>query len=448
MGITLSGVGSGFDWATLVDQLRQAETTSRVTPLTTQKSKYQDKLTAWTSLASKLSTLQTAADNLKESSDLSLYKASLTSSSSTSADSLLSVTTNTGATTGNYSIQVNHLAKSQKIQSDSAASQDTDAGWTGSITLEGHEITLDGKSLQTLRNEINALNSGTSASGVSATILKTTDSDYRLILTHDATGATGMSLTDDAVGHYFSIEDPENPGTYILDTLQAGIDAEFSIDGITMTRSSNTVSDAISGLTLTLKSEDMATTVTLDVTRDTDAVKAKIQTFVDAYNQVLDYYDQQMTYDATKSKAGGALFGDNTLKSIKTNMQLTLLSAGLSDSGITVNGDNRLELDSDKLVEALQTDPNGTVSLFNDMAQNLYNSLNTATDSIDGTVTVRQNGLNASIEQVTKRITAAEELISRKMELLTTQYSNLDAALTQMQSQLTYLTTQLASLSS
>ncbi|HQN18126.1 MAG TPA: flagellar filament capping protein FliD, partial [Syntrophobacteraceae bacterium] len=114
----------------------------------------------------------------------------------------------------------------------------------------------------------------------------------------------------------------------------------------------------------------------------------------------------------------------------------------------TVNSDNRLELDSDKLVTALQTDPNGTVSLFNDMAQNLYNSLDTATDSIDGTVTVRQNGLNASIEQVTKRITAAEELISRKMELLTTQYSNLDAALTQMQSQLTYLTTQLASLSS
>jgi len=446
MGISLSGVGSGFDWQSLIDQLTQAEQQQRIDPLTSRKTKYQDKLTAWQSLGSKLAALQTAAENLKDSNDYDVFKATLTSSSTTSADSLLSVSMGSGVTGGRYEIKIDHVAKSQKIQSSSVGSQNIDTGWTGSISVEGHEISLDGKSLQSLRDEINALNTGSSPSGVVATILQVANNDYRFVLTHQATGAAGMSLTDNSAGHNFSIENP--PGTYTLNTLQAGVDAAFSVDGISMSRSSNTITDAIAGLTLNLKSGDASSTVNLDVGQDTDAIKTKIQTFVDAYNQILDYSDQQMSYDVTKSKTGGALFGDNTLKSIKSSLQNILLNAGLYSAGITVDNKNRLSLDPEKLHSALQTDPNGTVSLFNNMAQNLGNSLKTFTDSIDGTVTLQENSLKTGMDQIDKKVTDTQALIDRKMELLKTQYINLDSALTQMKAQQSYLTSQLSSLSS
>jgi flagellar hook-associated protein 2 len=454
MGITMSGIGgTGFDYETLISNLTTAETQAQITPLNTQKTNYQDKLTAWQSLGSKLSTLQTAVENLKDSDDFSVYKASLTSSSTTSADSLLSVSAGTSATPGSYKIQINQLAQSQKIISSTAATQDTASGWTGKITLAGHDISLtDGggasKSLQTLRDEINTLNTGSSPSGVVASILQVKGGDFRLTLTNQATGSAGMSITD--AGHYFSNDD-ENEGTFVLNTLQAGKDAKFTVDGIPITRSNNTVTDVISGLTLNLKGEEgdvPTTTLALDVGQDTDAVKSKIQGFISAYNQILDYVDQQNSYDATKNKTGGALFGDNTLRSIKSNLQETLLDSGLFAAGITVDKNNRLTLNSDTLSTALAKDSTGTVSLFKNTAQKLDTSLKALTDSIDGTVTLKENSIQSGIDATTKKITTTQDLIDRKMAALTQQYIALNAALSEMQSQQSYLTTQLDSLSS
>jgi flagellar hook-associated protein 2 len=435
MGISLSGVGSGFDWQSLIDQLTQVETSQRINPLTAQKTKYQDKLTAWQSLGTKLSALQTAVGNLKDTSDFDVFKASLTSSTTTSADSLLSVTPGAGAKAGRYEIIVDHIAKSQKIQSSSVTSQTTDAGWTGTLTLEGNAITLDGKSLQTLRDEINALNTGESASGVTATILQVADNDHRLILTHDDTGAAGMSIVDGSAGSNFST------------TLQAGLDAAFSVDGISMTRSSNAINDAIGGLILNLKGGDASTTVTLDVAEDNESIQDKIQAFVDAYNDLSTYISQQSSYDVNNNKAGGVLFGDNVLKSIKTNLQSAFLNAGMFTAGITVDSNNKLTLDSDDLKTALAGDFTGTATLFNTMAQEMYDALDNVTDSIDGTLTLQENSLQASIDRMTDKITSTQTMIDRKMELLRTQYINLDSALTQMQSQQSWLSSQLASLS-
>jgi flagellar hook-associated protein 2 len=437
MGISLTGIsGTGFDWQSLIDQLTVAETAQKIDPLTTQKTKYQDKLTAWQSLGIKLSSLQTAMKNLKESDDFNVFNASLTSSSTTSADSLLSVTTGTGATAGRYEIIVDHVARSQKIQSSTVTSQTADTGWTGSLTLEGHAISLDGKSLQTLRDEINALNTGSTPSGVTATILQVADNDHRLILTHDATGAAGMNITDGSTGLNFS------------NTLQAGIDAAFSVDGISMTRSSNTITDAIAGLTLNLKGGDATTTVTMDVTEDNDAIEKKVQAFIDAYNDLSTYVNQQTSYDATNNKTGGVLFGDNTLKSIKNNLQSAFLNAGMFAAGITVDSSNKLSLDSDAFKTALADDFGGTVTLFNTMAQSMYDALDNVTDSIDGTVTLQENSLQANIDRMEDKITATQTLVDRKMALFTAQYTALDSALSEMKSQQEWLSSQLSSLSS
>ena len=431
MGFAVSGLSSGVDWQSIVEQLTQVETKQFVNPLNTKKTNLQDKLSAWQSLSSKLSALKTAAENLKDTSDFDKYKATLTSSSSTAADSLLSVTVGSYAASGRYDITVTSLAKAEKLQSGAVASRDADAGWTGAITLAGTEISLDGKSLATLKSEINALNTGDDPSGVIASIIQVSDSDYRLTLTNEETGAAGISLTD--TGNYFS------------NVIQDGKDAQFTVDGVSMTRSGNTITDVISGLTLDLKDEEPGTKITVDISTDTEALTDKVQAFVDAANAVLDYTANQLSYDSATGETGGALYGDSTLRSIRSNILNSIVNADLSSLGITINSSNKLELDADKLTDALESDFGNTVTAFNAMAESFDETLDHLTDSIDGTLTLRQNSLQDGIDRLDDKITSTQERIDRKMALMTKQYQAMELAITQLQSQQSYLSSLLSS---
>lgn len=435
MGISVSGLGSGFDWQTMIDQLKQAEVTAKINPLTSQKTKLQSKVTAWKSLADKLSALKTAVDGMTETTDFDLFKTTLTSSNpSVSAGSLLSATAGSGAGRGRFEVQVNQIAKAEKLQSTTVTTKTDSTGWTGSITLAGHEVTLDGKSLISLRDELNALNTGDDPSGVIANILQVSTNDYRLILTSEEAGAAGIALTD-------------APGNYFLDTpLQDGADAAFSIDGISMTRSSNTVTDAVPGVTLNLlagEGETPTTTVTVDVTSDGEAMESKVKAFITAYNDVLEAIRQQMTYNAESKTTGGALFGDTIMKSIKSNLQNLFLNSEISDLGVTVGSDNKLALDSEKLQTAMETDFSGNVTIFNNMAEDFSTALKNYTDSIDGAVTLQEDSLKKSITNLERRITTTQNRIDDRMEILTRQYISMESALSQMQAQLSYLTSQL-----
>jgi len=286
--------------------------------------------------------------------------------------------------------------------------------------------------LQELRSEINGLNSGDDATGVVASILQVSDNDFRLLLTKEETGED-MAFTD-AAGDYFS-------------QLQASEQAQFTIDGISMTRSSNTVDDAIPGLTLNLQGEDDTTALTLEVGRDNDEITGNIRSFVNAYNDVMGYINQQMKYNEATERTGGALFGDNTLKSIKSNLQNLVVESGLSAVGITTGNDNKLNIDADELEDALNTDFEGTVSLFNSMATVMDDSLDNVTDSIDGTVALQKENLQSGMDRLDERIASAREHVDRRMQLMTDQFVSMETALTQMQSQSSYLMFQLGTTS-
>lgn len=433
MGLSISGLGSGFDWQSTVEQVRQVQQEQLLGPLKTQKSNYKDKLDAWDSISSKLSTFLTAVQDIKNSSDFDLFAPTLTSSSaSVAAESLLAVTVDSGAGRGLFDIQVTNLAKAEKLQSSSVATNGTDAGWTGSISVGGNAVTLDGKSLNDLQDEINTLNSGDTPTGVVASVLQVSSSDYRLILTSEETGAAGIDFTD-AAGDYFT-------------TLQAGEDAAFSIDGIGMTRSSNTVADAIAGITLNLMGEDATTTVTLDLRRDQDAMEAKVQAVVDAYNGLAGYINDQFTYNADTQSTGGPLFGDGITRSLKSTMQNALLDAGLYQYGITFENDGTVSLDSDDLEAAFQSDFSGTVSGFNTLAQSLESLLDGYTDSVDGTVKLQRNGIQTNIDRLDDKITKMTSRIDMEMDRLTKQFITMDDALNQMQTQSNWLASQLSSL--
>jgi len=201
---SVSGVSSGIDWGNIVEQLREVEH-KRIDVLEAQKTTYQERLSAWQSINSLLLSLKTAAGALNRITSFNLYIPSLSSNTTTDAGEILSATTSTDASRGTYDIVVNALAAAQKLSSKSYASQTTGLGLAGDIVVGGRTVKIaTTDTLSSLRDKMNAANTGVNASGISASIVDYGISGYRLILTSDEEGAVGMSLlnggTSDLLG--------------------------------------------------------------------------------------------------------------------------------------------------------------------------------------------------------------------------------------------------------
>jgi flagellar hook-associated protein 2 len=155
--------------------------------------------------------------------------------------------------------------------------------------------------------------------------------------------------------------------------LVAGADASITVDGVTVTRAGNTIDGVLQGVTLDLLKADAATTVQLGISRDIDNITDKINNFVSNYNIVSSFIKAQTSYDATKQKAGGVLFGDGTLASVKTDMTSILVQNvwGVSSDfstlgliGVSVDREGQLTVDKSKLQGYLATNFNDVQKLF------------------------------------------------------------------------------------
>ena len=191
---SVSGVSSGIDWGNIIEQLREVEH-RRIDVLEAQKTTYQERLSAWQSINSLLLSLKTVAGNLNRTTSFNLYIPSLSANTTTDAEEILSATTSTEASPGTYNIVVNALAAAQKLSSRSYASHMTELGVSGDMIVGGRTVKIAASdTVSSLRDKINAVNRGTNASGVSASIVNYGISGYRLILTSDEEGAQGISL--------------------------------------------------------------------------------------------------------------------------------------------------------------------------------------------------------------------------------------------------------------
>jgi len=197
----ISGLSSGFDWRTMIDQLIAIDH-RRVDLVEDRKSEYESKLSEWQSFNTKLLSLRTAAEELKDSEDFYLYTSNMTTDSSTvEGEDLISVSTGTSAVEGSYTVKVSNLAQSQKLSSNPFSSKTSELGssYAGDIVINGRVLTINASdSLIDVCSSINSLNTGTDPSGVTATVVTYGSNDYRLILTSDDTGTDGISLLNGA----------------------------------------------------------------------------------------------------------------------------------------------------------------------------------------------------------------------------------------------------------
>ncbi|WP_312760653.1 flagellar filament capping protein FliD [Pantoea brenneri] len=463
------GVGSGLQLSDILDSLQTAEKAT-LKPISTQQSAYTAKLSAYGTLSSALTTFQTANTALN-SADL------FSSTTATSTGSAFSATTTAGAVAGSYTISVSKLAQAQTLTSGVQSSNTAILGdsSTASRTLSikladgtSKDITLtsDQTSLTGMRDAINK-----AGAGVNASIIKSGDGEYRLSLTAAKTGekyavssvtVTGDDTLQSIVGFDASKSDADNP----MDLSVAAQDAQLTVNNVAITSSSNTISDALEGITLNLK-DVTSSSQTLNVAKDTSKVTTALSDFVDAYNTLLDQFNSLTKYTAVDAGAdaqdssNGALVGDSTLRTIQTQLKGLLTNAASSSnyktlSQIGISSDpttGALKLDSAALKTALDKDPEGikemmigdgkTTGITTKIATNLTGWL-----SSTGIIQAAKDGvsktLNSLTDQYNKMSTRIDNLIARYKA----QFTQLDVTMSSLNSTSSYLTQQFDNMTS
>lgn len=368
----VSGLISGVDYRSLIDQIISNESQPAVT-LRAREQTYKDQVTAFGQYKTLLTALQSAVKDLRTGAAFDAVSASIAAISGTRP--LVTASGNSNSATGTYQIQVTRLAQAQKLGSTSYGSPTSALGLgAGSFTLNGATVNVEASdTLTTLRDKINAVNTGAGASKVSASILQVDATHFRLVLTSDATGAAGMTLANVSGGapQALGLTDGAN-AIQAGAVLVAGADAQFSVDGVAMTRAGNTVTDAIGGVTLNLVAQEDGAITNLTIEHSSDAAKASMQGFVDAWNKLVDFVTTQQTPPA-QGKAAPTLFADQILKTVKSTLSRELLGsiggapADLSTAamaGVSIGTDGKLTFDTTKFDTAFKTRLDDVRTLF------------------------------------------------------------------------------------
>ena len=193
----ISGLSSGIDWSTMVDQLIAIDH-KRVDLISNKKSDYETKLKEWQSFNTKLLSLKTAAEGLKDTNNFKVLTSTMSTDSSTvKASDLLSISTSETASSGSYNIKVTNLAQAQKLSSNPFTDHSSALGssYAGDIVVNGKVVAINATdTLSDVAASINKANTGANPSGVTASVINFGANDYRLILTSNAMGAKGISL--------------------------------------------------------------------------------------------------------------------------------------------------------------------------------------------------------------------------------------------------------------
>lgn len=459
-GVNLSGSGSSIDFSTLID----AVVAQRMRPVSQLQSKSTDlskRGDALKQLNTKLAALAGAAKALTDR-DIGSGRQSASSNVEVST-----VSSTEAAPEGTFKLNVVRLASSlsQSSRIYNSVASPLLAGGATSAAFElrkggassGTSITIDASNntLEGLRDAINDANAGVTASIVDVSGA----GNYKLVLNSNETGAAGrvelVETSATGTGADLGLTSINPPGA-VLDF--SALNASFSVNGLELTRSSNDVSDAITGLTFSLKGSGAAT---VTVAAKTAEIGNKLADFINAYNSVQDFVAGQYTKDA-QGRPSGVLAGDPTLRSVQQQLR-GLVGANSTTNGgafknltqIGVNRDDsgRLTLDSAALTEQLTKSFEDVKALLAGktgsqigVANAVYNSVSKLSDG--GAVQSAIDGYQASVKRIDKSINAQLDRINNLRQSLTKQYAAADAAISQLNSQGTSLTNIIKSFSS
>lgn len=488
--INLMGTYSGIDMS-VIDQLVEAEKAKGV-KFTNQKTKIETEKNAWKDINTRLDSLYKKLETLTKKETFETR----TVSSNIKESSFLNVTAGENAAVGQYRVQVMHLAESTRLTGTSIAGMDSiydDLGLSGEFSFQvtaDDRVEIDPETgleiIPEFKIEINAedslkditdkINSQTKESGVRASIV-----DNRLVLTDTNMGKSTITTTTSLTNE----EGSQVDNTLGLDsaTLTEGRAAVFTIDGKEVERNSNTIDDVVEGLTFKLTNTHKdGEFETISVASDDEKTTAAVKEFVEQYNSTIDFISKQLDVGdpSAEDNITGALTGDGTVMRLQSGLRSLMTKnlegefsgnfKNIKDIGITIDRYGKATFDEGAFNDALQEDPTNVARFFytqttvtekvtedgeevskshikregmSELFKNFIDTYISTSSAAPGIISNKNQTFDRMLKDINEQIETFNARVESKRDRYIKQFTALDTAMMQAQSQLDYLYSQL-----
>lgn len=453
-----SAGGSVIDVNSLVSQLVSATRAPKDALISKQTQAVTTQISALGSLKSALSKFQ---DSLTSIATPTAFNAQV---ANTSDDAVFTATAGSDAVVGSYNISVTQLAKAQQLVSGPFGANGAATVGTGTLQLSlggvafNVAVTNTNNSVAALAS---AINTAAGNPGITATVINGSDGAH-LVLSSSQTGAANtIQVTETDGGNALAALTYGTGNVANYTENSTAQDAQFTLSGIPHTSSSNTVTDALNGVTVTLTGTTVpgngpGSSAQLSISSDTSTITDNIQAFVDGYNDLIKAIKPLGSFDQTTGTAGPML-GDAVLSGIQNELRSALYGLvntgspsynSLASVGITTNSDGSLTLNKIKLGTALATAPSAVSKLFsgsNGVAASLNSRITNELGS-GGVLDSRSKTLIKHENALTDQTTQLNDQMTQLTHSLTLQYAQLNTLLSTLQTTSAYLTQQFAAL--
>lgn len=451
---TISSLGSsGLPLQETLDKLEKAEN-RRLQLIANQQASQETRISAFGKVQGAVEAVQKAA------ADLGKMGSASTLSTTVTGDGLTASTDNK-ASAGNYTVKVTQLAMAQSLRSGAFSSRTADNGTGGTlnVTIDGKVKTLELGSDTSLNGIAKTIN-GDSSLGLSATVINDGQANFYLMLTAKSEGEKA-AVTKLEISGNSELADKLNftagaSGTGMQEQVKAR-NAELTINGVAVISQSNTVTQAIDGVTLNLSAvtaED-SPGATVKIAMDVTKVHTLTQAFVNAYNALQVTISGLTAFDVQK-ESQSPLTGDGTVRGIQASVAAALRVATpegdirtLTGLGISIDPNNgQLKFDSEKFNKVAAENITDVTRVFAG-PDGLSAKMNEATSKIlgaEGSIKSRTTGLEKQLASLEKQYKSTEQQIAGTMSLYRTQFAKLDALVVQMKGTSEYLNQQFAAL--
>lgn len=334
---------------------------------------------------------------------------------------------------------------SSSLTTGGYADQTSQLFGSGTVTLSTGDVITLSNANNSLTDIATAINAQQGTTGVSASVVSDGNGGYKLSM-------TGGSITSTSLSGGTGYDAPS------MVEVQPAQQAHIKVDTIDIYSDSNTISGAISGITMNLTQAAPGTTTTMNVSTDQSAIEKQVQSFVSSYNSVVSYVTSQSVINGSPA---GILDGDSGMNAIKRHLQDLLVTTGgsgsitsLSQLGIQTQEDGTLTLDTTTLDSAIQNHLSDVTNLLagdgttTGVATQFKDYLSQLTDPTDGFLKGREDSINSNIQNLNDQISNMQYLATQKQQTLEKQFTALETMVSTMNSQSSYLTQALKSTSS
>ncbi len=454
-GVSFSGLASGLDTDEIMEQLMHIE--SRPLRQLEEKEQLQKlQQEAWQEFNMLLSNLDSSLSPLRQSSTFGSYQAQ------SSDEKLLSASTTQETEEADYRIQIGQLARAHRVASDEVTgelSESIDFGESGEMSFDlvvdedtTHQVTVyDTDTLRDVRDRINAVEDY----GIKASVV----ADHLVLQAEDTGGDSQIQLNDiegEDLLQQLGVLNQQGEFEQVLTEPQ---DAEFTVDGLSVTRGTNYgIDDVIDGVTLDLHGASGGETVNLSVRQDTQQAVEAAQEFAAQYNQVQTQIGQLAGEE-------GLLAGDGTLRRLQSSLRTNFTSpvslqgdqqySMLAEVGVEVDRDGEMSVDADQLSQALAENPEDVQLLFSGResshgadgaARRLGDHLTGYLRYGDGILDRQDAMYDRMLRTTADRIESTRRRLERREENLSRQFTQMENMLSEVQSQGQWLEGQIQNL--